>query len=135
VEQSRGFALLLVPLAMAIGDRALAADDIDEALSGAGKVWYDKYCTPCHGAGGAPGTAMSSTTKQPVDLRSYVVRHGGKFPAADWLALIADARPGNLHTKVWETIKEAQAGVTSNETAARGVVGSIARYVNSLQTK
>jgi hypothetical protein len=120
---------------MGIGGRALAADDIDEALSGAGKVWYEKYCTPCHGPGGAPGTAAYGDTKEPVDLRSYVARHGGKFPASDWLTLIADARPGNLHTKVWEKIKESQVGVTFNEAAARGVLGSIARYINSVQTK
>jgi hypothetical protein len=133
--QSRGIVLLSVALAMGIGGRALAADDIDDALSAAGKVWYDKYCTPCHGAGGAPGTAVHGDSKKPVDLRTYVARRGGKFPAADWLALIADASPGNLHTKVWETIKKDQPAVTFNEATSRGVVGSIARYVNSVQTK
>ena len=135
---SLGWVALSVALA-GIGGRALAADDIDDALSNAGKVWYDKYCTPCHGPGGAPGSgagaAVARATKQPVDLRTYVKSHGGKFPAADWLAVIADTRPASVHTEVWEKIKDAQAGMVQNEAAARGVVGSIARYVNSIQIK
>lgn len=125
---------LAIVLTVGIGSRALAADQIDEALSGAGKVWYEKYCTPCHGPGGAPGDAVSSATKQPVDLRGYVKRHGGKFPAADWLAVLADTRPGGVHAKVWETIQRDQTGTAQNA-AARGVVGAVARYVRSIQAK
>jgi hypothetical protein len=125
---------LAIALAIGVSGRVLAADEIDDALSGAGKVWYDKYCTACHGPGGVPGNAVFSATKQPVDLRGYVQRHGGKFPAADWLAVMADMRPGSVHAKVWETIQRDQAGV-SQDVAARGVLGSIARYVMSIQTK
>ena len=140
MQKSRGMVRIQVAafaLAGAVGVSApaVAADDIDDALSGAGKVWYEKYCTPCHGPGGAPGNAVSRATKQPVDLRTYVKRHGGKFPAADWLAVIADTRPASVHTDVWETIKRAQAGTAQGDIAARGVVGSIARYINSIQTK
>lgn len=126
---------LAITLAAGIGGRALAADQIDDALSGAGKVWYDKYCTPCHGPGGAPGEAVSRATKQPVDLRTYVQRHGGKFPASDWLAVIADTRPASVHAPVWQKIKDAQGGRVQADAAARGVVGSIARYVISIQTQ
>ena len=139
MKESRGISLRLVSLAITLaaglGGRALAADQIDDALSSAGKVWYDKYCTPCHGPGGAPGTAVYRATKQPVDLRTYVQSHGGKFPAADWLAVIADRRPGSVHAPVWETIKKSQGGRVQEEAAARGVVGSIARYIISIQTK
>jgi len=128
-------AALAITLAAGMGGRALAADQIDEVLSNAGKVWYDKYCTPCHGPGGAPGNAVSRATKQPVDLRTYVQNHGGKFPAADWLAVIADTRPASVHSSVWETIKKSQGGRVQGEAAARGVVGSIALYIISIQTK
>src|SRR5262249_3732546 len=50
VKESRGvtrlsFQLvsLAITLATGLGGRALAADQIDDALSNAGKVWYDKY--------------------------------------------------------------------------------------------
>lgn len=125
---------LAVGLALGFAARTHAADDIDTALSTAGKVWYEKYCTPCHAAGGAPGTAAYAATKAPVDLRDYVKKHGGKFPAADWLAIIADTRPGSVHTAVWEAIQRDQSGV-AQEPAARGVVGQIARYVRSIQRK
>jgi len=142
VKQSRGttrpslpFVGVAIALALGIVGEARAADDLDEALSKAGKVWYDKYCTPCHGPGGAPATAVATATKQPVDLRTYVKRHGGKFPTSDWIAIIADTRPASVHADVWDTIKQAQAGSLENDAAARGVVSAIARYVNSIQTK
>jgi hypothetical protein len=140
VQKSRGLvhmqmAAFALAVAVGVGAQAVAADDIDDALSSAGKVWYDKYCTPCHGPGGAPGSAVSRTTQHAVDLRTYVKDHGGKFPAADWLAVIADTRPASVHSDVWDTIKKAQGGTPQGEIAARGVVGSIARYVNSTQTK
>jgi len=142
VKESRGVSRLsfqvvslAITLAAGIGGRALAADQIDDALSGAGKVWYDKYCTPCHGPGGAPGEAVSRATKQPVDLRTYVQRHGGKFPASDWLAVIADTRPASVHAPVWQKIKDSQGGGVQADGAARGVAGSIARYIISIQTK
>jgi mono/diheme cytochrome c family protein len=107
---------------------ARADDDIDRVLAEAGKARYAQYCTPCHGAGGAPGTAKS-------DLRTYVARHGGKFPAADWLAIIADTRPGSVHTDVWEKINRDQAGGVDTSVMARSTLGQIARYVNSIQSK
>ena len=119
-------------LAIVMSGPALAADDIDDALAGAGKGWYDKYCTSCHGPGGAPGKAVSTATKQPVDLRNYMERHGGKFPAADWLAVITDARPSSVHADVWETIQREQTGPAQDATS-RGIVGSIARYIRSIQ--
>jgi pyruvate/2-oxoglutarate dehydrogenase complex dihydrolipoamide acyltransferase (E2) component len=131
VRTSFPLATLAIALAVGMGGRALAADEIDDALSGAGKVWYDKYCTPCHG----PGGAVSRATKQPVDLRTYVARHGGKFPAADLLAVIADTRPASVHSAVWERIQKGQTGAVVNEAAARGVVGLIARYIVSIQAK
>ena len=132
---TRQLVTLAIPLVVVLCGNALAADDVDEALSNAGKVWYDKDCTPCHGAGGAPGTAVSSATKQPVDLRTYVKRHGGKFPASDWIAIVTDTRPASVHAPVWEKFKQSQAGSLQSEAAARGIVGTIARYVNSIQTK
>ena len=69
---------------------AASEGDIDAGLNEAGRVWYDRYCTPCHGPGGAPGTAVNPQTKKPVDLRTYVADNGGRFPAGAWLAAIRD---------------------------------------------
>lgn len=126
---------VVTTLAIGMGGPVLAADPIDDALHGAGKIWYERYCTPCHGTDGAPGEAVARDTKQPVDLRTYVQRHGGRFPAADWLAIVADARPGSVHAPVWESIRRSQVGTVQADVAARGVLGSIARYVRAIQTK
>src|SRR5512135_345531 len=79
---------------------AKAADDeLQKARSEAGRVWYERYCTPCHGEGGAPGSAAYPQTKEPVDLRTYVQRHGGKFPAGEWIAIVAGSPRSPVHTE------------------------------------
>jgi hypothetical protein len=105
-----------------------ADDEIDRVLVEGGKMKYEQYCTSCHGQGGAPGSSAK------IDLRTYVSRHGGKFPAADWLAIIADTRPGSVHTEVWDRVRKDQ-GTTNADVAARGIVGQVARYVNSIQSR
>ena len=128
VSRARIF-LPLIAWGLAFAAPAWADDEIDRVLAENGKLRYTQYCTPCHGEGGAPGKAA-------VDLRTYVARHGGKFPAADWLAIIADTRPGSVHTEVWERIRrDQQTGGIDASVVARGVVGQIARYVNSIQSK
>ena len=115
---------------------AQAEDELQKALSEAGRIWYDKYCTPCHGKGGAPGSAVYPDSKQPVDLRTYVQRHGGKFPAGEWIAIVAGSPRSPVHSEVWEKIRrQHQTSAPSGVAEARGIVASIAEYVISLQTK
>jgi hypothetical protein len=120
--------LSLIACGVSLAAPAWADDEIEHVLAESGKVRYAQYCTPCHGGGGAPGKAA-------VDLRTYVARHGGKFPAADWLSIIADTRPGSVHADVWERIRRDQTGSADESVVARGIVGQIARYVNSIQSK
>jgi len=111
---------------------------MDQVRAQAGKVYYDKYCTPCHGAGGAPGSAVYSKSQKPVDLRQYVALHGGKFPVGQWLELVSVDRPGAVHSETWRRIRDDQqlgAGGVSAETVGRGVVANIAAYVRSVQAK
>lgn len=114
---------------------AVAQDEVDQALNEGGKVAYERYCTPCHGPGGAPGTAVTSNS-EPVDLRTIVAANGGKFPAGRWLSAITNPNPGRTHTQVWEQIRRDQTGTGgANVGAARGVVAQIARYINSVQAQ
>ena len=112
---------------------ARAADDFDKVHAEAGRLWYDKYCTPCHGPAGAPGTAVYADTRKPVDLRNYVQRNGGKFPAARWIAVVTTDNPTQLHTEVWYRIRDAQGGATFADAGGRAVVASIASYIRSIQ--
>jgi hypothetical protein len=113
--------------------RMRAADDFDKVHAEAGRLWYDKYCTPCHGPAGAPGTAVYADTKKPVDLRNYVQRNGGKFPAARWIAVVTTGNPTQLHTEVWYRIRDAQGGAVFADAGGRAVVASIASYIRSIQ--
>ena len=126
-------AALAVVLLTGLPQRVLAADDFETVHAEAGRQWYDKYCVPCHGAGGAPGTAVYPDTNEPVDLRDYVQRHGGKFPAARWISVVTTDNPMQIHTKVWKEIRDAQAGMTSSDATGRAIVPSIASYVRSIQ--
>lgn len=117
-------------------DRARAEDELQKALGEAGRGWYEQYCTPCHGKGGAPGSAVYPNSKQPIDLRTYVQRHGGTFPAGDWFAIVAGSPRSPVHSEVWEKIREQHRGSgPSADAAARGIVASIARYIISLQSE
>jgi len=110
-----------------------AQDETRQVMAEAGKVWYERYCTPCHGPGGAPGTATRN--EKPVDLRTYVKNHGGKFPVQDWVNVIVAAPPNSLHTQVWQTIRDSQQETAAMYAASHGIVASIAMYVQSVQTK
>ena len=129
-------AFLVVLGSWVVPNRARADDELQKALSEAGHIWYDKYCTPCHGKAGAPGSAVYPKTKEPVDLRTYVQRHGGKFPAGEWIAIVAGSPRSPVHGEAWEQIrrKHQTAGPSTNA-EARGIVVSIAEYVISVQTK
>jgi hypothetical protein len=112
-----------------------SAQGLPSPKPGHGRIWYEKYCTPCHGVGGAPGEAVFVRDKRPVDLRTYVQRNGGKFPSGDWLQVVVAEPPQNPHTEVWERIQGDEGGGTNSEIAARAAVRSIADYVLSIQAK
>ncbi len=110
-----------------------AAQDQPPSTAGDGRISYDKYCTPCHGPAGAPGTATFAKSKAPVDLRTYVQRHGGKFPAGDWLSVVFAETPHNPHTALWQRLRHDEVGSGGTEAAARGKVRAIADYIVSIQ--
>lgn len=84
--------------------------------------WWTRYC----------GLPRESTA---VDLRRYVARHNGVFPAYEWIAVVEHFDLESPHAGVWEQIRTAQAGTTGQGAAARGVVALIADYIISVQTK
>jgi hypothetical protein len=111
-----------------------AAQNQPPSTASDGRIWYDKYCTPCHGPGGVPGSATYAKSKEPVDLRTYVQRHGGKFPAGDWLSVVFAETPHNPHTALWQRMRRDEVGSGGTETTARAKVRTIADYIVSIQT-
>jgi len=108
---------------------------INKANAEVGKIRYEQYCTPCHGPGGGPGTAKYRSTGEPVDLRTYVERNGGTFPAAQWIAVTQDVNPGGVHADVWNTIQKynMSMSLSNDDSDAKGVLAMIANYIMSVQ--
>jgi hypothetical protein len=50
------------------------ADQMQKALAEAGGVCYEKYCTPCHGAGGTPGSAQFCSEPYHALIRKNLYR-------------------------------------------------------------
>jgi hypothetical protein len=117
--------------------RSDAGGEVQDARVEKGKLWYDKYCTPCHGAGGAPGSAVFVATKKPIDLRTYVKRNGGEFPSVKWWELIFSSQPSGVHGEVWQRIRNDQSETVEVErdVTAHGVVANIQTYVRSIQNE
>jgi hypothetical protein len=129
--------LLAAPIGLLFAGVPVAAADrvLDDVHVAAGRVFYEKYCMPCHGSGGRPGSAVYRVGDKPVDLRRYVARKSGQFPADEWIAVIEHNDLTSPHSEVWEQIRSSQAGTSSQEAAARGIVVLIADYIISVQTK
>ena len=115
--------------------RSYAGDEVQDGRAQQGKLWYDKYCTPCHGAGGAPGSAVFAATKKPIDLRTYAQRNGGRFPSERWWDLVFSYRPRGVHADVWQRIRNDQKETVEVERdiTAHTVVANIEFYVVSIQ--
>jgi hypothetical protein len=113
--------------------RAQAGGQAQDARVQKGKLWYDQYCTPCHGAAGTPGSAVFPDTGKRVDLRTYQQRNGGTFPSWRWWDVTFDSRPGAVHTAAWERIRNDQPEAADRDITARGVVSYIEQYVRSIQ--
>ena len=117
--------------------RSSAGDGVQDARVQKGKLWYDKYCTSCHGAGGAPGSAVFAATKKPVDLRTIAQRNGGNFPSVRWWDFVFSSQPRGVHAEAWERIRNDQTETVAVErdVAAHGVAANIEYYVESIQNK
>ena len=83
-----------------VSAKSAAENAIDQAHVAAGRVWYDKYCMSCHGPGGGPGSAVYRVGDKPVDLRRYVARKSGQFPAHEWIAVIEHVDLTSPHAEV-----------------------------------
>jgi mono/diheme cytochrome c family protein len=131
--RASGATVLAIALIGGLPHGVRAEGDLERIQAEAGRQWYDKYCTPCHGAAGAPGSAVFADSKKPVDLRDYVQRNGGRFPAERWISIVTTDNPTQVHTEVWRRLRADQGTAISSDVAGRAAVVSIAQYVRSIQ--
>jgi len=106
------FSLTIALIATEVPTRVMCAENqLQQAHAAAGRVWYEKYCTSCHGQGGGPGSAVYRGSDRPVDLRTYVKRNNGIFPAVEWIAVVEHVDLSSPHADVWERIRTDQEGI------------------------
>ena len=117
--------------------RSYAEGEVQDARVQKGRMSYDKYCTPCHGAGGRPGSAVFAVTKKPIDLRTIARRNGGTFPSMRWWDFVFSSQPRGVHAGAWKRIRNDQTETVEVErdVAAHGVAANIEYYVESIQNK
>ena len=131
-----GLSLTIALIVAGVPSRVMCAENqLQQAHAAAGRVWYEKYCTSCHGQGGGPGSAVYRGSDRPVDLRTYVKRNNRIFPAVEWIAVVEHVDLSSPHADVWERIRTDQEGTSGQGAVARGIVASIADYIISVQTK
>src|SRR5262249_10469289 len=82
---------------------------------------------------GSPGSAVFPDSKQPIDLRTYVQRHGGNFPKESWLVVMFGDSVNTAHRAVWEKIRTDQGTTAQGEIVADGIAATIEDYVISIQ--
>jgi hypothetical protein len=131
-----GLAIVMI-VACLTAVRSYAGDEVQDGRVQKGKLWYGKYCTPCHGAGGTPGSAVFPATKKPVDLRTITQRNGGIFPSVRWWDFVFSSQPRGVHAEAWERIRNDQGKTDEIERdiMAHGVAANIEYYVESIQNK
>jgi mono/diheme cytochrome c family protein len=126
-------------LVMVVGAPWGALGDEEQARheAAAGEQWYERHCVPCHGPGGQPGEAVSSRTKEPVDLRTYAKRNDGRIPTGRFLQIMTSAPEPNPHTAVWEAMRREVSveGPGRSSVAARGRAMLILQYLRTVQVE
>jgi len=133
---ARALSLTIALIATGVPSSVICAEiELQQAHAAAGKIWYEKYCASCHGQGGGPGSAIYRGSDRPVDLRTYMKRNNGIFPAVEWIAVVEHVDLSSPHAAVWERIRTDQEGGAGQGAVARGIVASIADYIISVQTK
>ncbi len=104
-----------------------------------GATLYRHHCASCHGKhANGNGPLAPALTVKPTDLRTIAVRHQGDFPR-DLLGRIIGgdeviAAHGTRVMPIWgERLQEDVLGTVSKPTVARGRIGFLVDYLETLQ--
>jgi len=103
-----------------------------------GKMMYQSYCAPCHGADGrGNGPAASAMKTQPTDLTQLARMHQGKFPETHVASVLqfGSAVPahGSASMPIWGQLFGKMEPVQSQETALR--INNLTRYLETMQAR
>ncbi|MBM4255047.1 MAG: c-type cytochrome [Deltaproteobacteria bacterium] len=104
-----------------------------------GATLYTQYCASCHGdRGTGNGPVAPALAIKPTDLRTITTRHSGEFPRERLGRVIAGdeviAAHGTRVMPIWgERLQDDVLGTVSKPAVARGRIGFIVDYLESLQ--
>jgi mono/diheme cytochrome c family protein len=105
----------------------------------AGRQYFVRYCSACHGmTGRGDGPAASALRTPPADLTRIAQRRGGYFPVAEIAAFI-DGRTvvpahGSREMPIWgERFGEMVGGGSVGEEVVRGNLLVLIEYLQSIQ--
>lgn len=126
--------LIALAIVMAPGTRVRA-----QHAETAGRQFFERYCSACHGMDGkGHGPVASALRTPPADLTQIAKRRGGKFPVAEIAAYI-DGRTevrahGSRDMPVWgERFSEQVGSGSLGEEVVRGNLLILIQYLQSLQ--
>ncbi len=104
-----------------------------------GATLYRHHCASCHGErGNGNGPLAAVLTVKPTDLRTIAVRSQGDFPREMLGRIIGGdeiiAAHGNRMMPIWgERLQDDVLGTVSKPTVARGRIGFLVDYLETLQ--
>ena len=106
---------------------------------GAGRQYFVRYCSACHGvAGRGDGPAAPALRTPPADLTRLAQRRGGRFPVTEIAAYI-DGRTvvpahGGREMPIWgERFGEMGGGGSVGEEVVRGNLLVLIEYLQAIQ--
>jgi mono/diheme cytochrome c family protein len=103
-----------------------------------GKLMYQSYCAPCHGADGrGQGPVASALKSPPVDLTQLARMNHGKFPENHVSAVLTFGTTlpahGSAAMPVWGPLFGRMEPVQPQERALR--ISNLTRYLESMQAR
>ncbi len=127
---------LLTPMLGAAADDAKAPVALDTSRAFQGQVIYQRFCSACHGSGGAgDGQLSNGLRSKPTDLTRLAEKNKGVFPY-DKVARAIDGRDtvrmhGPSDMPVWGEVFAKTQGTDAPD--ANEAVARISHYVWSIQ--
>jgi mono/diheme cytochrome c family protein len=95
---------------------------------------FQSFCASCHGAAGkGDGVLAGSLRKHPADLTQLSIKNDGVFPTEAVLKII-DSGHESVDMPAWKDVF-AKSQESAGADAAKARMGSLAKYLESLQKK
>ena len=113
---------------------------VPKTPANSGKLMYQSYCAPCHGANARGNGPMAASLKeQPADLAMLSRKNGGKYPTMHVMAVLqfganVSAR-GMDQMPVWGPVLARLDGPSTPSETRDLRINNLSRYLKSIQVQ